>query len=94
MTIELHVEAYLVKRVEAAGGVAVKMNLRGRVGWPDRLVVLPGGRTIYAELKRPRGGRVSATQAQVHKQLRGLGHTVWLLKNRDEIDEAFGRLDA
>lgn len=94
MALEISIEAYLVKRVEELGGIAVKMNIQGRVGWPDRLVVLHGGRTLYVELKRPKGGRVSATQKHVHAQLLRMGHTVWVLKNRDEIDEAINGLYA
>lgn len=48
---ETVIEAYLAERVGEHGGVAVKLGIGG--GWPDRLVILPGGRIGLCELKRP-----------------------------------------
>lgn len=89
MALELHVESYFVKRVEALGGLTFKMTILGRVGVPDRLAILPGGRIIFCELKRPKRGVVAKVQTEMIKRLRGLGCEVWLLKNKDEIDAAF-----
>ena len=70
MPLELVVENYFVKRVEALGGTTIKLL---KLGWPDRLAILPGGRIIFAEIKRPRNGRVSAVQRVVLGTLAGLG---------------------
>jgi hypothetical protein len=45
-------------------------------GWPDLSIVLPGGRIVFLEAKRPVGGVLSAAQQDVHAQLRALGHHV------------------
>ena len=45
---ESEIEARLVRGVKALGGVAYKFVSPGNVGVPDRLVVLPGGRVIFA----------------------------------------------
>jgi hypothetical protein len=66
---ESDVEKYLVARVKALGGEVRKVKWIGRLGAPDRLVMLPEtrngaddnpdmGRTIWVELKRP-GGRAT-----------------------------------
>ena len=53
---EKQVERNFVKAVKEAGGLAMKFVSPGRVGVPDRIVLLPGGRAVFAEIKRP-GGR-------------------------------------
>ena len=47
---EKQIEDFLDECVRPRGGVAVKM---GNQGWPDRLVLLPGARLGFLELKRP-----------------------------------------
>ena len=58
---ESEIEARLVRGVKALGGVAYKFVSPGNVGVPDRVVVLPGGRVIFVELKAE-GGRLSPMQ--------------------------------
>lgn len=85
---EHKVEAALVRRVTAAGGVAVKMMAVR--GLPDRLVLLPGGRTVFVELKRPKGGRLSPHQKFWIARLQALGVEVAVARNGDDIDALFG----
>jgi hypothetical protein len=80
------VEAELVRRVEALGGIAEKVTVIGRRGFFDRLIVLPGGRVIFCEVKRPRGGSFSAHQIQRHKAYRSLGVAIALIRNTAQID--------
>lgn len=91
MTKESEIEAYLVARVEAAGGITAKMTIQGRRGWPDRLVILPGGKITLVELKRPKGGRLSPGQIAIHSQLARLGWPVLTLKNPMAIDQFIDR---
>ena len=44
-------------------------------GIPDLLACIPGGRSLFCEVKAP-GGVVSAAQQRVHFALRALAHTV------------------
>lgn len=69
---ESEIEARLVRGVKALGGVAYKFVSPGNVGVPDRLVVLPGGRVIFVELKAE-GGRLSPMQRRQMTRLRQLG---------------------
>src|SRR6478609_6738751 len=86
---ETVVEEALVKRVEALGGSAEKVRVIGRRGFFDRLVVLPGGRVVFVECKRPRGGVLSEHQVQRHKTYRALGATVALIWTLGDIEQMF-----
>lgn len=83
--LEETVEDYLVKRVEAIGGVALKGDVKGR-RFLDRICILPGGVTVYVEVKRPSGGRYSKHQVETLKRLQALGHKVARVENRAEVD--------
>ena len=61
MTLESTIEAYFVKRIKALGGKTLKAAVPG-ARFIDRIAMLPNGVTIYAELKRPEGGRKSELQ--------------------------------
>jgi len=50
---ERKIETMLVKQVKAAGGMALKLISPGMAGVPDRIVLLPGGRILFVELKAP-----------------------------------------
>lgn len=87
LTVEKDVEAHLVERVEKAGGLCLKFPAIYCEGIPDRLVVLPGGKIIFVELKRPKGGRLSEMQKYQIAKLRKRGARVEVLKNKQEIDD-------
>lgn len=71
--LEKDIERKLRKMVESHGGRCLKWVCPGWSGVPDRLILLPGGRIIFAETKRPKGGKLSALQTIWLKQLRNLG---------------------
>lgn len=50
---ESELEKEFCSLVRQAGGKAYKFVSPGNAGVPDRIVVLPGGRIGFAELKRP-----------------------------------------
>lgn len=50
---EREIEEYLIDRVKEMGGRAFKFVSPGCTGVPDRLVVLPGGKVGFLELKAP-----------------------------------------
>lgn len=45
-------------------------------GFFDAVAVLPAGRTVWWEFKRPEGGVLSDDQRMIHEQARALGHVV------------------
>ncbi len=50
---ESTVEDHLLAEAKRLGGIAIKIAPLSAVGLPDRLVLLPGGRVGFLELKRP-----------------------------------------
>lgn len=86
---EADLEARLVREVEALGGAAYKFVSPGQVGVPDRLVVLPGGRVLFAELKAE-GGRLSRMQLYQISRLRRLGAEVWEVRGEDGVRDFLG----
>lgn len=84
--LEADVEQYLIDTVAVLGGQCYKFGPPGVVGYPDRLCLLPWGRMFFVELKRPQGGRLSKVQPERHKELRAAGATVYVARNRGEID--------
>lgn len=69
------VERKLVEGVRGLGGMAIKMLADQFSGLPDRLVLLPGGRVLFVELKTT-GQKPRKIQVSVHNALRAIGFRV------------------
>lgn len=87
MKIETDVEKYLVNRVKEEGGRALKWISPGNDGVPDRIIILPNRFICFAETKRPKGGKLRATQKLFGIWLAQMGFSVFILKNTKEVDE-------
>lgn len=83
--MEKTVEEYLRRRVQAEGGLALKLTCPGFTGVPDRLILMPGGRAYFAETKDA-GRKPTARQARVHGQLRDLGFEVFVPDSKTAVD--------
>lgn len=88
--LERDIEQKLRRMVERRGGWCLKWVCPGWAGVPDRIILLPRGRVIFAETKRPKGGRLSKLQEKWHDWLVELGFEVWTIWNLDDL-EAFHR---
>jgi len=55
-------------------------------GMPDRLVLLPGGKTGFVELKAP-GEKPRALQGARHRMLSTLGFQVFVVDGKEMIEE-------
>lgn len=82
---ECEIERLLVERVEALGGLCLKVTTLGRRGFPDRLVIRHGGRVQFVELKKPRGSRLSIHQRQYRALLEALGADYTVVKTEADI---------
>lgn len=90
MKNEKQIEQKLVDGVKCHGGIAPKFVSPGFAGMPDRLVLLPGGRIAFVEVKAP-GKKPRPLQLARHRLLRKLGFQVYIIDNADQIG---GMLDA
>ena len=84
--LESVVESYLRHVVKELGGLCPKMAPFIQNGIPDRLVLLPHGRSAFFELKRP-GKKSTPLQEINHKQLRDLGYFVWVADSKLSVLE-------
>lgn len=86
MIDEKTLEKRFVKKIKEKGGIAYKFSSPGCVGVPDRLVLMPGGRICFAELKTMTG-RLSVSQERQIKKIRSFGHRVYIVRpdNMDEV---------
>lgn len=82
---ESTLERRLVREVEKIGGKAPKWVSPGNRGVPDRLVILPNGKTIYVEMKAP-DKPLEPLQEKWAKTLRKLGHSVYKIDSVAGID--------
>lgn len=84
--IESKIEKYLTDKIKSIGGLCWKFVSPGTRGVPDRLCILPNGRTIYVELKRP-GEVPEPLQSKRHEQLRDRGHIVCVIDSLKGVDD-------
>ena len=84
--LEKEIERKLKVMVEGKlGGLCLKWVCPGWRGVPDRILLFPGGRVYFVELKRPKGGKVDPLQTWWRRKLEGLGFTVWHVYNTEQL---------
>lgn len=84
---EREIEAKLVALIERYGGNCLKWVCPGWTGVPDRIILLPGGGVMFAETKRPKGGKFSRMQIWWERRLTGLGMDYWRVCNFDDLTD-------
>ena len=88
---EKSLERMLVRAVKNVGGLALKFVSPGMAGVPDRLVLLPGGRMAFVEMKAP-GKEPRPLQRLRHEQLRDLGFRVVVVDGKEKIGEMMNEI--
>lgn len=83
--LEKDIEKALGRMVGRRGGRCLKWVCPGWAGVPDRIILLPGGRIVFVELKRPKGGDVSALQQKWAEWLTKLGFRHRLVFNHADL---------
>ena len=83
--LEKEIEQKLVDIVKKHGGRCEKLVNVGFAGFPDRTVLLPGGKVIFVETKRPKGGRYSTLQDKWRDWLHALGFSYYRIKDLEQL---------
>lgn len=83
--IEADAENLLLQSVKRLRGLCFKLKFLGMAGAPDRLVLLPGGRFYFVELKREKGGKLEASQEVLFPLIEKLGFKVHILRGEAEV---------
>lgn len=78
------VEKKFAAEVKKRGGLAVKFVSPGFNGVPDRLVLFPGGKMAFVELKAP-GKTMRPLQRYRARQLAALGFRVYTVDCKERI---------
>ena len=81
---EREVEKILVEGIRKIGGRAYKWVSPGNAGVPDRIVVLPGGRIIFIELKTDTGKLTELQKVQIGR-LGRMGADARVLKGPEAV---------
>ena len=82
--LEKNVERHLVTEIKRLGGMCIKLLSPGTAGVPDRLVILPDGRIVFAELKTETG-RLSKIQEYTIGEMRKRGADVRVLYGLSDV---------
>ena len=83
---ESDIERLLCKEVEKLGGRCVKWGVNGE---PDRIVLLPGGLTVFVETKRS-DGKLSRLQDEKIRRLKRLGYLVFVPYTKEGVKSVIG----
>lgn len=86
MKTESEIESWIDKQIRKTKGLFFKFVSPGNDGVPDRIVILPGGRIIFVELKTDKG-RLSPVQKHQISRLLNLGCDCRVIKGQKEAEE-------
>lgn len=81
---ESEIERMLALQAKKMGGMAVKFVSPGLDGVPDRIVLLPGKKMAFVELKAP-GKKPRPLQEKRKRQLEALGFPVYVIDGAEQI---------
>lgn len=88
---EYAIEKHLIRKAQARGGACLKFTSPGTAGVPDRIVILPGGKIGFAEVKAP-GKKPRRLQKAVIRDLYRRGCRVATIDNLKSVEGFVRRL--
>lgn len=80
VVLEKDIENSFVRQAKKLGCKTRKLNGTGYRSWPDRLILVPGGVTLFIEFKRP-GEDLRPDQESLHEDAATIGHTWYTFDN-------------
>lgn len=88
---ESKLEADLGREIKRLNGLYFKFVSPGNAGVPDRIAVIPNGRTFFVELKRP-GEILRPLQKRTIEMIRGKGASVEVVDSLASLNALIQRL--
>lgn len=88
---ENFIERKLVEAVKKKGGLAPKFVSPGINGMPDRILLFPGERIAFVELKAP-GEKMRPLQVKRKRQLEKLGFLVYCIDGVEQIEDVLKQM--
>ena len=82
--LEREIEKKLITEVRRLGGRAYKWVSPGSNGVPDRIIIMPGGKIIFTELKTTTG-RLTDLQKMQQRILRQLGCDIRTIYGPEQV---------
>ena len=82
---ESKIERYLCEQIKLIGGIAYKFTSPQRRSVPDRLVVLPYGKSFFVECKAP-DKEPTPAQKREAERLRALRQAVYVVDTIASVD--------
>ena len=89
---ESQIERWLCSQIKAMGGICDKFTSPSNPGVPDRIIIMPGGHVVFAELKTE-VGRLSGIQKWQRERYAGVGADVRLIKGMKGARELVKELE-
>lgn len=89
---EKKLEEKFREAVKKAGGIALKFSSSFYDSWPDRFVLMPGGRFYMAECKTT-GKKPTKAQSARIDLARAMGHTVFVIDSTQTLNRALYEMD-
>jgi len=83
---EKNLDRLLRGKVKGLGGWSLKLDTTFISGIPDRLLLFPGGRICFAEVKTS-GEKARKLQKAVHRKLKKLGFDVYIVDNKEVVNQ-------
>ena len=83
---EISIEQHFVDEMKKAFPTAQIHKYEIRRSEPDRICLLPGGRCVFVELKRP-GKDLREEQVRARARLHDLGFECFMANTKDKADE-------
>lgn len=80
------IECKLRKSVKKLGGLALKFSSPYYRGMPDRIILMPGNRIAFAELKTT-GKKPTELQKKAIAELRAMGFKVEVIDSQDGLNK-------
>lgn len=89
--LESALESKFRIRVTRAGALTFKFTSPGHAGVPDRIVLAPGGRIYFVEMKR-KNGKLRPLQQYTVKKLQEYGFFVSVIDSEESINAFIARI--